>query len=49
MGPSDALAHSDGLKVPKLSEDGLNWVLYKSQFISAVIAKKLHHYLTETI
>ena len=49
MGPGDALAHGDGLKVPKLSEDGSNWVLYKSQFVSAVIAKKLCRYLTGTI
>ena len=49
MGPGDVLAHGDSLKVPKLSEDGSNWILYKSQFVSAVIAKKLCRYLTGTI
>ena len=51
MGPGDQsslLGQNHSLKVPKLSEDGSNTVLYKSQFTSAVIAKKLRRYLNGT-
>ena len=34
------------IKVPKLSEDGANWVTYKTELISAVGAKGLKRYLT---
>ena len=49
MGPGDqssSLGFGEGLKVPKLSEDGSNWVLYKYQFTSAIVARKLRHYLS---
>ena len=51
MGPgeqSSSLGFSENLKVPKLSEDGSNWVLYKSQVTSAILAKKLRRYLNGT-
>lgn len=49
MGPVDqssSLGFGEGLKVLKLSEDGSNWVLYKSQFTSAIVARKLRRYLS---
>ena len=51
MGPgeqSSSLGFGENLKVPKLSEDGSNWVLYKSQVTSAILAKKLRRYLNGT-
>ena len=33
---------------PVLLEDGLNWILYKEQFLAVVISKKLQGYLMGT-
>lgn len=54
MGPNDhfdfktsesSSGDSSSTKLPKLAEDGSNWILYKSQFIAAVTAQRLKRYL----
>ncbi|KZT08430.1 uncharacterized protein LAESUDRAFT_649241, partial [Laetiporus sulphureus 93-53] len=37
--------HESSVRIPHLAEDGSNWVLYKEQLRSAVMAKKLARYL----
>ncbi|KZT06151.1 uncharacterized protein LAESUDRAFT_610849, partial [Laetiporus sulphureus 93-53] len=37
--------HELSVRIPRLAEDGSNWVLYKEQLRSAVMAKKLARYL----